>query len=1650
MKNPTRNLITRESLLTTASYNTRWFASLVAGTAVLSASALAESWVGDTSSDWNNNLNWPGDDGNTGNATVNLDPAGTPPPYRAIISANATQPVVDIFVADGTDAVGRLDHTAGTANTGTGNWMYVGRGTGANSGTYNLADTSGTGGAFTGFATGSGSMNVGGTSGTGGRLYIGGYNGVAGTGVVNVNTTGTLTVRNDLVIGESGGNATFNMDAGTVNTGGWNFCGRGSTGTFRVSGGTLNNTGRFYFGDGGTGTGIQTGGTVTNNDQLWIGQGATGQGTYTLSGGTLSASGWVAIGRQGAQGVLNLSGTGTFTKQGNDNLIMGSDAANGKGTINQTGGTLNANNTMVVGAIASSEGIWNFSAGTGNVANLQIGNGGKGTLALSGTAALTATGTVTPGSAAGGEATVTLDGGSLTMPRMVGGAGSETVTFNGTQITATSAVLPFIESLDTATIGANGLLVNSGILNLSVPQIFGGTGGVVKTGTGSLTLSGVSSYAGNNTVSAGKLTLNASSTGTGNITVADNAGLGISQGDPANGLDPVNVSFGTTGNTLDINLGAVAGNPTAAPLNVTGTLTVNGTVTINVADQMPAVGTVPLISYVGSKAGGGNFVLGTLPNGVVATLNDNGTGLVSLNVTSASLPKWDGTNESGLTKSATTVEFSSDVTVTDATGIAIGQPVRGTGIPSGTTVLGISGTTITLSQGATASGTGVSLLFVTTAGTNEGVWDFVTENWIDQITNTSTLYADPSPVLFDDSATGPTAVTLNTTVAPSAVTFNNSTLTYSLSGTGKITGSTGLTKTGTGTVTVGTTNDHTGVTRFEGGTVSVGALTNGGVAGPLGAASNAASNLVFAGGTLDYTGGAVSIDRGLSVAASGDNVMSTVSVAGNVTTSGAVSTTLGKLTKDGAGTLTLTNAGANTIGNGSAGDAVPQSLRVANGGLAFSVAGQTNTVTGRTGFGTAAGNTTSVTLSNGATFTSSGRTQIGTADNTNVSLTVSGTSVFTSNDTVQTALNNGSVVNIVVENSGAFNKPGGGWMSIGNSANGVATMTVRDSGSLSTGGDFNVGDTNTANGTLNLEGNSNTTLTGGMFIGKNGTTGTVNVTGDANITTGITNVGGATTSDGNLNIKGTSNYISNGRLQVGPDAGGNGDVVIEESGSMVVNSYTSIGFNGHGSMLIKGSGSFNNTDDFSINESGDAAVTVTVQDNGSLSMTRTLFIGRNGGRTGTLNAIGAAVVNQVDAAYSLIVGPAGTGNLTIDDTATVTAAANSGLVITNNASGTGIVNLDGGTLTVKKVSDAGGNSTFHFNGGVLKAAAGADVNFLGGLNTLDVKAAGAFIDSNGQTIAISQGIADAGGNVTKRGAGTLQLNASNPYIGTTTVEAGALGGTGSVGGELLVPTGSTIAPGAAGVGTFTVEDALGSGSTIGGTYVCEINGATSDKVAYLGDLTLQAGSTLDIDVLSAPTAGAFIIASYGSLTGTFTTVSDLPAGYVLDYNYQGLKQIALVQTASPYSTWASSYGLDPLTDGAPGVDKDGDGQNNSVEFALGGSPISGSNNAKIYSLAADSDADVDTTKELVLTIAVRSGTPAFTGSPSPTATMDGYTYTIQGSTSLGGFTDTVTPTTAPVTTGLPAAPAGYEYRSFSLSGSNGVPTKGFMRVLVTP
>ncbi len=112
-------------------------------------------------------------------------------------------------------------------------------------------------------------------------------------------------------------------------------------------------------------------------------------------------------------------------------------------------------------------------------------------------------------------------------------------------------------------------------------------------------------------------------------------------------------------------------------------------------------------------------------------------------------------------------------------------------------------------------------------------------------------------------------------------------------------------------------------------------------------------------------------------------------------------------------------------------------------------------------------------------------------------------------------------------------------------------------------------------------------------------------------------------------------------------------------------------------------------------------------------------------------------------------------------------------------------------------------------------------------------------------------------------------------------------------------------------------------------------------------------------------------------------------------------------------------------------------------------PLSAADRPKTFSTIADSDADGDTDKELVLTIAVRTNSPAFTGSPL-SSTIDGVTYHVQGSLDLVDFSSAVTQVPTAITENLPTlSSADYEYRSFRLDSSNDLPNKGFLRATVT-
>ena len=159
---------------------------------------------------------------------------------------------------------------------------------------------------------------------------------------------------------------------------------------------------------------------------------------------------------------------------------------------------------------------------------------------------------------------------------------------------------------------------------------------------------------------------------------------------------------------------------------------------------------------------------------------------------------------------------------------------------------------------------------------------------------------------------------------------------------------------------------------------------------------------------------------------------------------------------------------------------------------------------------------------------------------------------------------------------------------------------------------------------------------------------------------------------------------------------------------------------------------------------------------------------------------------------------------------------------------------------------------------------------------------------------------------------------------------------------------------------------------------------------------------------------------------------------------------------TPFQQWVGPFfggSTNPLIVGRA-ADPDGDGQNNLLEFALGGTPNNGALNAKVYSFNAVSTEFGSTNKVLVLTIAVRTATPTFSGSPAVAVhPTDGVKYTVQGGLDMTSWTGTIYSCVDAI---LPAgvtpesAGAGYEYRSFILQSSDGLPGKGFLQVKIEP
>jgi rhamnogalacturonan endolyase len=102
---------------------------------------------------------------------------------------------------------------------------------------------------------------------------------------------------------------------------------------------------------------------------------------------------------------------------------------------------------------------------------------------------------------------------------------------------------------------------------------------------------------------------------------------------------------------------------------------------------------------------------------------------------------------------------------------------------------------------------------------------FTWDNEVNQNWSTGTVespFFSQANVVFNDSNNGHYNITLNSTVFPNSVAVNNSSGNYVVSGTGSIAGPGGLSKSGTGSLTLDTANTYSGATVVNAGTLIAG------------------------------------------------------------------------------------------------------------------------------------------------------------------------------------------------------------------------------------------------------------------------------------------------------------------------------------------------------------------------------------------------------------------------------------------------------------------------------------------------------------------------------------------------------------------------------------------------------------------------------------------------------------------------------------------------------------------------------------------------------------------------------------------------------------------------------------------------------------
>ncbi|MGC4017457.1 MAG: autotransporter-associated beta strand repeat-containing protein [Luteolibacter sp.] len=565
--------------------------------------------------------------------------------------------------------------------------------------------------------------------------------------------------------------------------------------------------------------------SVSSGNQLTFQNGAS---NTNLTFSALSGAGTVVISKAGT---INVSNNATTTQN-----MATANALNFTGSLVFRGGTASS----VPGTMASS---WTAVGGaaltqaTGTSFSLDTGDSASNARDLIVTDAFTAK-TLTLSSLSGYGAMRSDWGGSnnTTYTRTVRIEQNTDTTFNGL----------FLSHHSTANVIRNLALVKAGTGILTMNGIVGRqTASAATAGTDQVPI----------TVETGTLVLAANNTRLGAATISSGATLQIGNGG-ATGLIGASTATVSNDGTLAFNHGAGASISVANVISGGGSIVKRGASSLALTAASTTTGTITV--EAGTLRLGNHFDTApvTVKSGAAIGAGDistAGTGTVkSLTLEAGSL---------------STLRATDQLVISDAGGLHIGgthilTPVATVGLTPGTTttVIDYNGTldgspsNLQLAPGSRfqlihdAADTSFKLQYVGGAiiwnGTAGSAWDLdTTTNWTLASDSSATHFLQGDQVTFNDTAaTG--NVVLSGTLQPTSVTFDNSSLPYTLSGTA-ITGAGSLVKRGTSSATLAIPSAYTGTTTVEAGTLVIGDGTTNGDIG-------SGAVIVQAGGTLRF------------------------------------------------------------------------------------------------------------------------------------------------------------------------------------------------------------------------------------------------------------------------------------------------------------------------------------------------------------------------------------------------------------------------------------------------------------------------------------------------------------------------------------------------------------------------------------------------------------------------------------------------------------------------------------------------------------------------------------------------------------------------------------------------------------------------------